>query len=373
MLLPREREPAARRWWFWGAFLGVWAALGVFDAGHSGLRDIYRGQPVQWGQFIVFHVALWFAWGLLSPLAYLFACRFPILRGNWWYRLPLALAGAVLLALCKLVLDYPIVEGLYCPEPGLMPFAQFYRMGFASQFHSYVMFAITMLGVVYAWKYFRAHQRREVETWQLQARLAQAQLQVLRMQLHPHFLFNALHAITHLIRTRPDEAERVLARLGDLLRHMLDTAGEQVTTLGQELEFLRAYLDIEQVRFGPRLDVRVDVEPGLLEAPVPPLILQPIVENSIRHGIARCDGSGRIEIRAERVGGMIRLEVWDNGPGLEGVSPNGTRKRIGLANTQARLAHLFGADHRFEIKNETKGVRATLEFPVPPEAEAAAT
>jgi signal transduction histidine kinase len=348
----------------WALFVGVWALLGLFDATHTGLRDLYHGRPVDWGPSIVFHLALWYAWGLLSLPAVLFARRFPIRRGNWWHRLPLALAAAVLLALVKLVLDYPVVEAFYCPEPGLMSFAGFYRAGFAGHFHPYVMTAVAMLGVLYAWTYFREGQRRELAAWQLEARLAQAQLELLRMQLHPHFLSNALHAVSHLIRRDPDEADRVLARLGELLRLMLDTAGEQEVTLGQELDFLRAYLDIERARFGSRLSVALDVEPGLLDALVPPLILQPIVENAVRHGIARADRPGQVAVRARRRGERLRLEVWDDGPGLAGAAAGRTRKSIGLANTRARLAQLFGAEHHFEVRAERVGVLAAMEFPL---------
>jgi LytS/YehU family sensor histidine kinase len=222
-----------------------------------------------------------------------------------------------------------------------------------------------MLAVLYALNYFREYQQRELDAWQLEARLAKARLQVLRMQLHPHFLFNTLHAVGHLIRTDAAEAERVLGRLGELLRLMLDTAGEQQVPLRQELDFLRAYLDIERARYGSLLEVRMDVEPGLMEAAVPPLILQPLVENAVLHGPARAGRAGRVEIRARRAGdAMLRLEVWDDGPGLGHYPSSGSGTSIGLANTRARLAQLFNGSHRFEIGNAAVGVLAVMEFPL---------
>jgi signal transduction histidine kinase len=338
--------------------------LGLFEASHTCIVKAYRGEPVDWSRSLALNLALWYAWVPLALLAIVFTSRFPIHRQNWWHRLPLALVVALLLALAKIVPDYPIIRNLYCPEPDSLTFPIFYRMGFASHFPQYFLFAVGMLGVIYAWNYFRDAQQRELDTWQLEARLAQARLQILRMQLHPHFLLNTLNAVGHLIQTDAAEAERVLARLGDLMRLMLDTAGDQEVPLRQELDFLRAYLDVERARFGHRLDVRLDVEPGLLDAPVPPLILQPLVENAVLHGPVRLGRAGHVEIRARRAGEQLRLEVWDDGPGL-GVLPSaGSGKGIGLANTRARLAQLYNGRHHFEIGNAAVGVLAVMEFPL---------
>jgi two-component sensor histidine kinase len=363
MLMAVKRDAARRQWVAGGLSLALWTFLALFEAAYSAVRDSYRGLPVDWAQSILLHLALWYGWGLLSLPALAYTRRFPLAPGTWWYRLPMGLAAAIALALVKLALDYPVIEAFYCPAPGLMSFLDYYRAGFATQFHRYVLIAGGILGVAYAWTHSREQHRRELRAWQLEARLAQAQLDVLRMQLHPHFLFNTLQAIAALIRRDADAAERALARLGDLLRHLLDTSSERQVALGQELRFLRAYLDIEQLRFGPRLTARLDVDPGLHAALVPPLILQPLVENAVRHGIARCDGPGRVEVRARRDGDVLRLEVWDNGPGLADAPANGARKSIGLANTRARLAHLFGARQRLEVRSETEGVLAAVELP----------
>jgi hypothetical protein len=345
-------------------FLGVWTLLGLFEASHTCIVNAYRGEPVNLPKSLALNLALWYAWAPLALLAIGFACRFPICRQNCWHRLPLVLAVAVLLALVKIVPDYPIIRGLYCPTPELLTFPVFYRMGFASHFQQYVLFAVGMLGVIYGWNYFRAAQQRELDSWQLEARLAQARLQILRMQLHPHFLLNTLHAVGHLVQTDATEAERVLTRLGDLLRLMLDTAGDQQVPLRKEIDFLRAYLDVERARFGPRLEVRMDVEPGLLEAAVPPLILQPLVENAVLHGPARLGRAARVEIRARRSGELLRLEVWDDGPGLGALPSAGSGMGIGLANTRARLAQLYNRHHHFEIRNAAAGVLAVVEFPL---------
>jgi LytS/YehU family sensor histidine kinase len=181
--------------------------------------------------------------------------------------------------------------------------------------------------------------------------LAQAELQNLKMQLHPHFLFNTLHAISVLMQEDVTAANRMLVRLSELLRLTLENAGTQETALRQELEFLRLYLEIEQTRFQDRLAVKIEVDPAALDARVPSLILQPLVENALRHGIARNPGAGVIEIRAHRESELLRLEVRDNGPGLRAEVEEG----VGLSNTRARLAQLYGGAARFEINNAADG------------------
>ncbi len=186
------------------------------------------------------------------------------------------------------------------------------------------------------------------------------------MQLHPHFLFNTLHSISALVHKDPDAADRMIARLGDFLRLTLDTAATQEVPLRQELNFLNCYLEIERIRFHDRLTTRLHVEPQTLSCRVPNLILQPIVENAIRHGIGPRSAPGRIEISAKRDHGSLRIEVRDNGPGLPAISkPNGrAREGVGLANTRERLAQLYGGSHRLELKNAPDGgLVVTLEIP----------
>jgi len=205
------------------------------------------------------------------------------------------------------------------------------------------------------------YREQELAAAQLETQLVQAQLQALQMQLQPHFLFNTLHAISTLMHRDVDAAEKMLARLSDLLRLTLENGSTQTVMLKDELEFLKKYLEIEEIRFADRLTIRTAIAPDALDALVPNLILQPIVENAIRHGIAPRAQPGRVEITARRVDGKLRLEVQDDGPGLR---PGNGREGLGLKNTRERLARLYQGAHRLELESPPEGgVRVTLEIP----------
>jgi LytS/YehU family sensor histidine kinase len=209
----------------------------------------------------------------------------------------------------------------------------------------------------------------ELKASQLEAQLAQAQLSALKMQLHPHFLFNTLHSISALLHVDVEAADRMVARLGDFLRLTLDNSENQEVTLEQELEFLRCYLDIELTRFQDRLTVDLDIASETLTAQVPNLIMQPIVENAIRHGIATRIEPGRIWISSERKDGRLRIQIRDDGPGFASkpISPGRERQfgeGIGLSNARARLARLYGSEHVLDLSNGREGgAIVTLEMP----------
>jgi LytS/YehU family sensor histidine kinase len=185
------------------------------------------------------------------------------------------------------------------------------------------------------------------------------------MQLQPHFLVNTLHSISALLNKDVDGARTMITRLGDFLRLTLENSGAQEVPLQQEIEFLNGYLEIERIRFQDRLTTNVDIDPAVLDVRVPNLILQPIVENAMRHAIAANSNAGRIEIVASARNGMLRIEVKDNGPGLLLAPGSGNPKHgVGLANTRARLERLYGSNHRFELANEPAGgFVVTLEIP----------
>jgi two-component system LytT family sensor kinase len=241
-----------------------------------------------------------------------------------------------------------------------------YKRNLFLSLHWYVLVYWAILGVYQGFDYYRKYREREKRASQLEAQLAQSQLQVLQMQLHPHFLFNTLHSISALLRQDIDAADRMIARLGEFLRLTLDNSGHHEVTLQREMEFLKCYLDIEHIRFQDRLTVRYDVAPETLDALVPNLMWQPIVENAIRHGIAPRSDPGCIEIRSRRLGPKLQLQVKDDGPGLpatQGIDATMSRG-VGLANTRERLRQLYGNNHWFGLCNSLdKGLVVTLEIP----------
>jgi LytS/YehU family sensor histidine kinase len=222
----------------------------------------------------------------------------------------------------------------------------------------------TMDGLSQAQAYYRKFREREMRALLLESRLAQAQLQILKMQLQPHFLFNTLNAISSLMHQDVELADQMLARLAQLLRTTLESAGTQVVSLKQELEFIELYLEIEKARFGPRLIVHMDADPDTMDAYVPNLILQPLVENAVRHGISPRPEAGHIEIRTRRENGTLRVDVMDDGPGLTHNGEPRPRQGVGLANTRARLRQLYGDTHEFRLANRASGgVAVTLWLP----------
>jgi LytS/YehU family sensor histidine kinase len=220
-----------------------------------------------------------------------------------------------------------------------------------------------IVGLSHAVLYYRESRDRAVRTAQLETQLAEAQLAALQQQLHPHFLFNTLHAISALMHKDVEAADRTLIRLGDLLRLTLENIGRHEIPLKAELDFLQKYLEIEQTRFADRLTVRFDIHPETLDARVPNLILQPLVENAIKHGVARTVGPGHIQITARRDGDKLRMEVRDNGAGLSEDGWRAIHKGIGVSTTRERLLRLFGADFRFEFHRQDPGLAVVVVVP----------
>jgi signal transduction histidine kinase len=230
--------------------------------------------------------------------------------------------------------------------------------------HYVVMCVLMYWFVVFAhlgWHYYRRFRERELQAAELQQKLVEARLEALRMQLNPHFLFNTLHAVSALIHEDPNAADRVLS---ELLRLSLDQSKPQEVPLSEELAFLDRYLEIEQTRFADRLQVEKEVEPETERALVPYLILQPLVENAIRHGIEPREDTGRLAIRAHRSNGTLQLRVSDNGAGLPEEKGTPLREGIGLSNTRSRLQHLYGDGYRLELVSAPGGgLEARIDIP----------
>lgn len=297
--------------------------------------------------------ALWYTWGLLWLVAFRLARRFSLGARNWPSGLAVHGVACLVIAFLKILIDYPIIRSLYCPRPETLTFPYFLQMSLSGPFLRFMLFYWALIGASHAVDYYGKYRDGELRAARLEAGLARARLQLLKTQLHPHFLFNTLNAISALVHTDVEAADHMLARLGDLLRLTLEDFGLHEAPLSRELEILRSYLDIEQVRLGSRLRVEWLIDPDTTDALVPTFLLQPLVENAIRHGIAPRPVPGRIEIRAERDGSTLCLLVRDNGPGLPAQVCNGSG--VGLANTRARLFHLYRTAQQLEVENDPAG------------------
>lgn len=310
---------------------------------------------------VTFAASLWLIFGLLTPIPYALARRFPLRRARIVRTLSAHLAGALLMSLCwtsaGVLLSLPLVR-----RPPQVPFLRYYASSVLTNLTLCLFLYFAVLGSVYAFSYYREARERESQQARLAAQLAEARLSALRMQLNPHFLFNSLNAITVLVRDRNTQgASRMLELLSGVLRQVLQSGKRQEVTLDEELQFIEKYLMIEQVRFSDRLQVRWSVEAEVLDALVPEFILQPLVENAIRHGTAKRSEDGLIEIAARACKDRLVLSVKDNGPGYHPASDTG----VGLANTTARLANLFGERAELRMLDaEEGGTIATLRFPL---------
>ena len=245
-----------------------------------------------------------------------------------------------------------------------------YRAYFAFGFYIDLIIALLIVIAVHALLYYQNFRASELAQSSLKTQLAQAQLRALKMQLHPHFLFNTLHSISSLVLEDPPKANSMIARLGDFLRLTVDNSEQQLVTLKEETEFLGCYLDIEQVRFGDRLTVAFELEPRTLSAQVPHLILQPVVENAIQHAIAPRAAQGHINIEAKRLNSLLRVAISDSGPGISSNANSLGKKGVGLSNVRSRLQQIYGPDFRFELTNAGEsGLTVVMEIPFQREAD----
>ena len=341
-----------RLWTRWLLAVLGWTAVAVFFASQTYLSYKYSGGQAHPWLVLKMNLIEWYLWGLLAPGIVWLARWFPLEREHWGRSLAVHSVAGVGVSLLKWTLNNLLRR---------------YLLGFPGMYLIYVFHQnfVTYWIVVAAtqgYLYYSRYREGELRTAQLSAQLAQAQLQALRMQLHPHFLFNTLNAISTLVHKDPEIADRMIARLSDLLRLTLENIGVQEVPLAQELQFLERYLEIERMRFPDRLQVRMHIAPETLDARAPYLILQPIVENAIRHGIAPRSTLGTVEIRADCKNDRLILEVRDDGPG---ISPDRIPKDgVGISSTRARLERLYGAAHQFELRNAAEGgLVVTLTMP----------
>jgi signal transduction histidine kinase len=358
-----NRAPEApKSWQRWLTYAGLWLLLtSVFAS-----QLFIAGYVKPWSRAFAAEAVYWLSWWVMAPAVFWW-CRSLRPRG-WPLRAPALLLGAVVTVFAQ-----PLISDLIAAVQSWLQLcvgdcetrAAFMSSEWLARVARNAGVNLPVYaGVVLAWyaaTYYREARDRQMRAVELESMLHQAQLEALRSQLNPHFLFNALHSMAELVHTDPNLAEQLLVRLGELLRQVLQSSNRPEVTLSEELDFIRGYVDIEQMRLGERLRVNWDIAPNALQARVPSLVLQPLVENAIQHGIAAAAGPGTLSIAARLEGDSLLVEVRDNGPGL--VRATEPPQGIGLANTRARLQRLYGERQSFEL-HAGEGLTVRLRIPV---------
>lgn len=352
---PRVQVPL-HGWRQWGLFVSLWIVLAILGAAEAYLGFLVSQKEVPLWGLVRRQFESWGAWGLVSVGILTYA--------RWLQASPRSLRrwvafqflGAGVACISYSMLYALLVHGQpSILEPVTLSFKTAFPITLAHSSVFGLMVYWALVGGYHGLQLYARLREREREAADLERLLAQARLDVLRAQLHPHFLFNTLHTVSSLIHSRPETADRVVVRLSELLRASLDQGAEHEIPLRRELDLLGRYLEIEQARFGDRLSVVQHVDPGVLDVSVPALVLQPLAENAVRHGIEPRSTPGRIEIRARACGDQLELVLQDNGGGLQPEAGIRRREGIGLSNTRARLQQLYGDRQQFELNVPPEG------------------
>ncbi len=326
-----------------------------------------------WQDFLLYAVR-WLPWAVCAPAAIWLARRFPLRGRGWPTHLPVLVAGGLLLSALESSISTVLYKLLFKPLVGLPPSEGAYLNDFRwtglNYLHNNIVAFLVILVVVWGLDHLRMFRERELAAGRLEADLARANLQVLKNQVNPHFLFNTLNMISAMVYEDPGKADRMISRLSDLLRATLEQPDAPTVPLRSELDLLTLYLDIMKARFGDRLAVVYDIGPETLPALIPSFILQPLVENAIKHGIMPRDEGGTITIAASRDGGRLVVRVSDDGLGLKEDPEALLDKGVGLKNIQGRLRSLSGSTGVLRFQNRPGGgVQIALDIPFQEQAD----
>jgi two-component system LytT family sensor kinase len=353
----------------WLAIIAAWAMLGVIYAGPIYLDVRSEGMDHAAWRVFSWGMLTWLAWAPLTPAMIWLARRYSLIGGAWRTSLLVHLPGFLSLSALHSAAATAITLSIKPFDnmgPSPLEFWPRFFSRLKGQFVPDLLVYGAVIGTCYALDYYRKYREREFLTTRLEAQLAQAQLDSLRMQLHPHFLFNTLNSIVGLVRDNKNQAAvSMLVGLSDLLRHTLEHSTRQEVELREELAFIKLYLAIQEMRFSDRLQVEFNIDPATAKAMVPNLILQPLTENALRHGIGRSADSGLVGISSAAENGHLRLTVYDDGAGLPDDWQMKGSTGIGLANTVARLEQLYDGNHQFDIRNRSeRGVEVVIVMPL---------
>ncbi len=342
--------------------LGIFSTLQAYRLTTLNIRD---QMDIEVWRLLVLNLAYWYVPAALTAIIFRIAHRFPIGATGWLRAVCAHALAAITFSIVHLA-GMIGVRALLWPGrlfPSYGSWTSFVQRIYLTNLDWALMTYSAIVGVSYALGYYRESQARAIRAAHLEARLAEARLKTLEAELHPHFLFNTLHAISTLVHTQPETADRMISRLSDLLRITFSRSGAACVSLHEELEFLQKYLEIEQTRFQDRLTVHYDIDPDTLDAEVPRLILQPLVENAIKHGVAPRSGPGTVSIASRRDGVELHLTVRDNGVGLSRGARAKLHGGVGLSNTRDRLECLYGTAHALEFIEASQGLTVEMRLP----------
>lgn len=373
-VLPQARPPvfSPRALFIIATIFGVSSTLqaAFLDRAHMGDWDW-----VGWLHLALLNLWYWYVPALLAPPVMRVAQRFSLDRTPVWQQAGVHIVGVLAYGLthtAAMAAARMLMDRLSSHTTMAAGFWTFTTTEFVRQFDWLMMTYLFLVGLTHALDYRGQSERHALASSQLETRLVEARLQALQRQLHPHFLFNTLNTIAALIRTNASAADRMIEQLGALLRLTLRVGDRPVVSLEMELEALRTYLAIEQTRLGARLQVRLDIADEALHAEVPSLLLQPLVENAIRHGVAPHSRQGWVEVQAVRAGSRLRVTVRDSGDGVDEGSLSTATSGVGLSNTRARLQHLYPGDHKLALGTTADGFSVTVDLPFLPARPGAA-
>jgi two-component system LytT family sensor kinase len=350
-----------RRWRLWAASFATATFLAAFGAAQSYASRVMEDLPADWIRLLRSQALDWYGWALLTPAVVALAARWPALPERRVARFLTWVVLALGFTFAHTVIEVVGVRTFGWINTG-MTFSAMVSARYTGTMAANLMVVAFVVLAHHAVAQRRETALRAIRESALRAELAQSQLEALRVQLQPHFLFNTLNSVSALMGESVPAARRVLTNLGDLLRHGLEHSASDEVRLSDELAFLERYLDVQRTRFRERLRVQVAVDPADLQAFVPSLLLQPLVENAVRYAIEPRASGGSVEIRIRRTGESLAISVRDDGPGLS--LNRASAPRIGLGNTGARLRQLYGDRHRFEWRNRIEGgLEVTVELP----------
>lgn len=372
----RPTSASRQTWRIWALSFGLWAIIALITGFTTYQLDLYLDKRMSLSAELAVQLVNFSLYALLTPLIYWLSARYPIQQDNWVRRGAQYLAGAMVFNCVHVGLRSVLYQvwdprinkfshALWNPQTGAWKFewVLYKRLFLYNSLDNILVGFVPVVLIAHAVMYHRRFRERESQALQLETQLAKARLETLKSQLQPHFLFNTMHSISSLMLTDVPAADRMMTRLSDLLRMSLEKGGVQITPLSCELDFVNGYLEIEKIRFEDRLKVSVEIAPDALDAQVPHLILQPLVENAVKHGISRRSAGGEIGIGATHDKGNLYLRVCDNGPGLNGSSPE-EKAGLGLRATRERLRALYGDQQSIEIvKGPEGGVEVRVRIP----------